>query len=114
MSSLLFQKNSKKKGGKAKAHSSAAKVANKNLNKFAKQGKLRKQRLKQKKKELKKSRHEPKGKSLTNGGVDSGFDESENLNKEDEEEHELQEEDVEFYAEQEAAFTHFADSIMSR
>ena len=109
----MFQKISKKKGGKSKAHSSAAKVANKKLNKFAKQGKLRKQRLKQKKKELKKGRSEPKEKPLSNGSGDSGFDENESRNPEDEET-ELQEEDVEFYAGQEAAFTYFAANGMPR
>lgn len=105
---------SKKKGGKSKAHSSAAKVANKKLNKFAKQGKLRKQRLKQQKKELKKGRSEPKEKPLSNGSGDSGFDENESRNPEGEEDTELQEEDVEFYAGQEAAFTYFATSGMPR
>lgn len=52
----IYILNQKKKSSKSKSGSSV-KVANKKLNKYAKQGKLRKLREKQKKKELKQKRN---------------------------------------------------------
>ncbi|KAK7110009.1 nucleolar complex protein 3 homolog [Littorina saxatilis] len=97
----MAPKTPKKKGGKAKPRASTAKVANKKSNKFAKSGKLRKQRLKQKKKEFQKNKHDPKEKTLTNGNGDSGFDESEAQAEEEV----LAEEDIDFYTGQDSSFT---------
>ncbi|KAL8621272.1 hypothetical protein ACOMHN_008097 [Nucella lapillus] len=89
--------NSKKKGSKSR--STSTKVTNKTLNKFAKQGKLRKQRLKQKKKENKLSskRGEKEAAARTGKGE---FHEDDEIVKDV-----LQEEDIEFYGSQDASFT---------
>nr|KAG5707619.1 hypothetical protein BaRGS_031001 [Batillaria attramentaria] len=96
-----------KKKRKSKGSSSSAKVANKKLNKFAKQGKLRKLRLKQKKKEQKgrhKEKDEVKDKHIVNGhgGGDN-----------DEEEAALEAEDYEYFATDDSAYS-FVSSVLKR
>jgi hypothetical protein len=94
----------KEKGKKGKIKSTSAKVSNKKLNKFAKQGKLRKQRLKHKSKEQKRSR---KDGARTKVKEIKSEDFSVNSDGEQVEE-ELQAEDVDFYGGQDTAFVRFA------
>ena len=96
----IFQKKGNKKSGKNKSKSHASKVANKNLNKFAKQGKLRKQRLKQKRKDFYQSKP---SKPYANEKI-----ENQDLIENDEEENELEEEDINFFGGQDTAFVRYA------
>jgi hypothetical protein len=96
----------KKKGGKGKIKSTSAKVSNKKLNKFAKQGKLRKQRLKHKSKEQRRSRKDG-ARSRTKVKEIKSEDFSVISDGEQVEE-ELQAEDVDFYGGQDTAFVQFA------
>ncbi|XP_076438020.1 nucleolar complex protein 3 homolog [Babylonia areolata] len=102
-------KKNAKKGSKSKPRSTSSKVANKKLNKFAKQGKLRKQRLKQKKKENKHNKHDAKEPAASKVNGEQFAD-----NDSAEEEDAIQEEDLEFYAGQDSAFTKRLAANVSR
>lgn len=85
---------------KTKSRSTSVKVTNKKLNKFAKQGKLRKLRLRQKKKELKQSRNQEK----TDSKNKHTAKDQDGLRAEEGEEENLGEEDIKYFTNTTSSF----------